>query len=914
MQGIRIDNFRGIIPRVGDSAIPQNAAQVATNVDLSAGCLRQNAAPPSAPTSPTASETALAALVATIATPSAPTVAVSDRFTPSGVTCTVHMDYYEDGVYDSTLTPSAKFAGYTPLERGYLLRFHLPKQRKGTTTIGFDDQDETYTFTNPRYQVTIGGTTIPSSVTTSSPMFDSTKVTLYKAEAPTEEYADAQIINVEGGEYTRTLVLSAIERGPGNFIPAQPIEYGDYDFQIVVDMGFKQPYTQNFYYVITNVDTDDREGAPSDKSDEVTRRPGQKVTITVPSANKNRIYRSAATETEADFYFVGEVAAGTTTFVDDLMDGDLEETVPEWGTRPADLFAHTMMGGYFMAAAHNNATDSEYQVYFSDVKRYTAWPEEWAMAVEDSIVGLAVVNHSLYVLTSGDHYIISGKHPDELVQDKLLCDEPCAAKLSIFTLNGAVFFAGTNGLVMVQGGVGRVITSGLYSPAQWAAFTPSGMKAVVRENEAYIYTTTTTGLVLRFDGGSGLELATFNTAAGVTWQSRDFIFPTHSRFNVMRLMGTGTGVGVKVYADGALDTTTTVNCGADVRLPVDGKEISVELSFASGSGASIDELLFLDTPIITADKHGVSIRRRDEAFSWVSNRIRFQEPTRLKSARILTNTSVDMVLRDKAGTALVSKTVTNSDEIDLDFATTRLLTEYTHAELCITPTSGAEQNPDIEFVHLYTEREYVPRYGSVVIGGDRGYQSFRNVLLSFGRPVKFVVVRAIAEGAVSLAVKKALPGAAFTTYTKSLSGSDINSDVLLTWDDIASTHWLLDVTPSSAGTKIHEVTLFPREVPSAPRCFMRITKDRALHSWLGHCISLPTPRAFVCGRVIAENYPVSLTLYPNATLASGTTVSVTSDAVFRVPKLRTERFWLVNASSTYDIHEVVLAESVHELG
>jgi hypothetical protein len=198
-----------------------------------------------------------------------------------------------------------------------------------------------------------------------------------------------------------------------------------------------------------------------------------------------------------------------------------------------------------------------------------AWPEDYRYTVEHQVVGLAVVDNAVVVLTKGHPVLIAGNTPDNVAIINITDREPCLSKRSIVVIDNTVYYASANGLITVNpGGLGRP-TVDILTSEEWADYSPGTLEAV-KYNQWYVgFTGPSVGLVIslkpyetpaivvldRYDQITGIEVDDrtadvilikenkayrFDTVDdfrfAVTWRSKEFITPKPMNFGAYQLV------------------------------------------------------------------------------------------------------------------------------------------------------------------------------------------------------------------------------------------------------------------------------------------------------------------------------------------------------------------------------------------
>lgn len=210
------------------------------------------------------------------------------------------------------------------------------------------------------------------------------------------------------------------------------------------------------------------------KEDEVPAGGGS---VSVPASGyKRRIYKViTGLETES-IQFIAEFSSdpwGQHTVV--VKDEDAGEVLTEMESAPRDLkYMMFVPGGYYVgfSASHPRT------VMFSEVDIPVDWPIAYRYDIKDNIVGLAVTSNSVFVLTDGFPWILSGTSPSTMTATHIAGPAACVSERSICVYKNAVFFASNVGLCSIYndanaGTVCTNLTEKTFTKDQWQAMNPS---------------------------------------------------------------------------------------------------------------------------------------------------------------------------------------------------------------------------------------------------------------------------------------------------------------------------------------------------------------------------------------------------------------------------------------------------------
>ena len=260
-------------------------------------------------------------------------------------------------------------------------------------------------------------------------------------------------------------------------------------------------------YVYTYVDGVGAEGPPSPPSTVITLTDNETVALSniaaapavpngvgayyLPTEAKKRIYRSNTGTENTQFQFLAEIPYANTTYSDTTDADELGEVLPSstWIGPPNDVsgtYPDGMMLGLVFVANGIAAGFTGNTLCLSEPYLPHAWPADYRISLEETIVGLGVTGNGIAVLTEGTPYFVTGADPAAMTAVRLDTPEPCVNKQSIVDMGDYVLYAGTEGLVAISGNETRIVTNGIISPKQWNAdFDPTTLQAF-RYEDTYI--------------------------------------------------------------------------------------------------------------------------------------------------------------------------------------------------------------------------------------------------------------------------------------------------------------------------------------------------------------------------------------------------------------------------------------------
>lgn len=213
---------------------------------------------------------------------------------------------------------------------------------------------------------------------------------------------------------------------------------------------------------------------------------GDAVTITnfgsktdYPLAKKIRVYKVLTGMENGRCQFIAEADATLdSTWTNGIgvkvKDEDAGEIMPDIGTPPDDLSCILDVPGAFYCGFSPSRPKT---VCFSDIDLLYSWPEDYRYDIRDNIVALAVTANSVFALTDGWPYVLSGTAPESMTVAKLAGPAACVSPTGVCVYRNAVYYASNAGLMMIAnsadaGTVCQNLTEKYITKEQWLAFNP----------------------------------------------------------------------------------------------------------------------------------------------------------------------------------------------------------------------------------------------------------------------------------------------------------------------------------------------------------------------------------------------------------------------------------------------------------
>lgn len=233
-------------------------------------------------------------------------------------------------------------------------------------------------------------------------------------------------------------------------------------------------------YVYTWITAWGEESVPSSASSTIFLKEGQTVNITdLPAAwpgsytgtyqtagLKVRIYRTIPSSSGTNYYKVGEVDLGTTTFTDNINATTLTTLLPSlYYDKPnADMVGITSVHNGIMVGFFGNT------LCFSEPGQPHAWPIKYRHQLDTDIVAVGNFGTSIIVATKGRPWLFQGNAPATMAKVRMDYILPCVSKRSLVNMGYGVCWASTGGLAIYSAQTGgEHVTKYVHSWESWRA-------------------------------------------------------------------------------------------------------------------------------------------------------------------------------------------------------------------------------------------------------------------------------------------------------------------------------------------------------------------------------------------------------------------------------------------------------------
>lgn len=194
---------------------------------------------------------------------------------------------------------------------------------------------------------------------------------------------------------------------------------------------------------------------------------------------KRRIYRVGGVSTT--FRLVAEQDALLTSYSDTVPTSALvtELTTLNASLPPENLHSLIGLPNGTMAGLSGN------ELCFSEINKPHSWPVDYRYSFPAVGVALSNTGNSVIVLTDSYHYFATATVPEAVSMAQIESYAPCVAKESVVDIGEGCLYASHDGLYIVTGGQIRKITDSLYKREEWKQLKPETFKAAFFDGYYY---------------------------------------------------------------------------------------------------------------------------------------------------------------------------------------------------------------------------------------------------------------------------------------------------------------------------------------------------------------------------------------------------------------------------------------------
>lgn len=204
-----------------------------------------------------------------------------------------------------------------------------------------------------------------------------------------------------------------------------------------------------------------------------------------------RIYKVVTGSETEQIQFIKEVTPlqARSGFSVKVLDEDAGETIPQLESPAGDLIGITRVPGNYYAGYMRSSSKT---VAFSEIDIPVSWPTDYHYDVSDNIVALAATVNSVFVLTDGKVYVMSGTAPESMTISKLSDSAACLSAKSVYAYQNAVYYASNDGLFMVYsdadyGMLCKNITEKMITRDQWQDYNPASCICQEQDGELHLF-------------------------------------------------------------------------------------------------------------------------------------------------------------------------------------------------------------------------------------------------------------------------------------------------------------------------------------------------------------------------------------------------------------------------------------------
>lgn len=158
-----------------------------------------------------------------------------------------------------------------------------------------------------------------------------------------------------------------------------------------------------------------------------------------------------------------------------VKDEDSGEVITQIESIPGDLRCILKVPGNYYCGFSPSAPHT---VCFSDIDLLYSWPLDYRYDVDDNIVALAVTSNTVFALTDGWPFVLSGTAPESMTVSKLAGPASCVSPRGVVVYKNAVYYVGRQGLMCIYndadaGTVCTNLTDKIFTKDQWLEKNPA---------------------------------------------------------------------------------------------------------------------------------------------------------------------------------------------------------------------------------------------------------------------------------------------------------------------------------------------------------------------------------------------------------------------------------------------------------
>lgn len=305
---------------------------------------------------------------------------------------------------------------------------------------------------------------------------------------------------------------------------------------------------------------------------------GMDTTIADPTARNLttvNIYRTVTGALTTNYYFVGSVAFGTSSFNDTVSDNIVQNnnTLPSltWTQPPSTLLGLCAHPGGFLVGFSGR------DLWMSEPYHPHAWPLQYVQTMQTEIVGVAIYGNVIVVTTTSHPYVAEGMSPLGITFQKIDSIDPCLNRRSMATTINGVYYSSPQGIIACTGGITQLATANLFTREEWQTqFSPTTVQAVPYGMQVIAFDTSANGFIFspvdpnsplttldRFSNVAAIQIDSYSGDVylvqgpqvrlwdppasipySYTWVSKQFDLPNPVNFGAIRIKFNATPITV----------------------------------------------------------------------------------------------------------------------------------------------------------------------------------------------------------------------------------------------------------------------------------------------------------------------------------------------------------------------------------
>lgn len=297
-------------------------------------------------------------------------------------------------------------------------------------------------------------------------------------------------------------------------------------------------------FVMTYVSSWGEEGPPSPASTIVSWRAGQTLSLSaLPTApagaydvTLKRLYRSATGSSATQFQFhtgAGDIPVATTVYADTTLTANLGDVLATsgWIAPPDAMVGLCSMNGGCLAGFLGST------LYFSEPYVPSAWPARYQQSFPAPIVAICPFDQSLAVFTTQGIHVLTGTDPSNMSSQPLASVQTTSVKRSVVQIDGAVVFAGTDGVWKISSAGLENLTSTIFQTSDWLSILAQNISFAVEHDNRYILFLATGSLIFQFGQRPSYTTSSVTAYAGYRDRKKATLYLVDVANNVKKYEG-----------------------------------------------------------------------------------------------------------------------------------------------------------------------------------------------------------------------------------------------------------------------------------------------------------------------------------------------------------------------------------------